>query len=282
MAADLQGWIGRSQDIADEMAAPIARRLAATLDQEGIDLRHGAPLPPHWIAVLFDDAQSQRTLGPDGHAATGEFLPPVDLPRRMLAGRRLTYHQAPRVGDALLRRSEITAIAPKEGRTGRLVFVTVRHTVTGPQGVVATEEQDIVYREAPTPGAAPAKAEAPNLPAADWSETFTPDPILLFRISALQFNGHRIHYDADYARAEEGYPALVVNGSVTTLKLIEAARKRAGRELRGYAARTARPLFCGRPVTMKGTTPDAAGKAICWAEDEDGALALRLDVEFAS
>lgn len=282
MTADFQGWIGRSKEIADEMAAPIARRLAATLDQEGVDLRHGAPLPPHWITVLFDDAAPQRMLGADGHAATGEFLPPVDLPRRMLAGRRQTYHLAPRVGDALVRRSEIAAIAPKEGRTGRLVFVTVRHTVTGPQGVVAVEEQDIVYREAPTPGAPPAKADAPHLPNADWSESFTPDPVLLFRISALQFNGHRIHYDADYARSEEGYPALVVNGSVTTLKLIEAARKRAGRELRAYAARTAKPLFCGRPVTLKGTSPDASGKAVCWAENEEGALAMRLDVEFAS
>lgn len=282
MTADFQGWIGRSKEVADEMAAPIARRLAATLDQEGVDLRHGAKLPPHWIAVLFDDAAPQRMLGADGHAATGEFLPPVDLPRRMLAGRRMTYERAPRVGDALVRRSEITAITPKEGRTGRLVFVTLRHTVTGPQGVVAVEEQDIVYREAPTPGAAPTKADAPNLPTAEWSETFTPDPVLLFRISALQFNGHRIHYDADYARGEEGYPALVVNGSVTTLKLIEAARQRAGRELRAYAARTAKPLFCGRPVTMKGTNPDTSGKAVCWAEDDGGALALRLDVEFAS
>lgn len=282
MTADWQSWIGRSKELADEMAAPIARRLAATLDQDGIDLRHGATLPPHWIAVLFDDAQPQRSLGPDGHAATGEFLPPVDLPRRMLAGRRLTYALAPCVGDALVRRSEIVSIAPKEGRTGRLVFVTVRHTITGPRGVVAVEEQDIVYREAPTPGAAAAKADAPNLPPADWSEVFTPDPVLLFRISALQFNGHRIHYDADYARGEEGYPALVVNGSVTTLKLIEAARKRAGRELRGYAARTAKPLFCGRPVTLKGTRPDGSGKAVCWAENEDGALAMRLDVEFAS
>jgi len=282
MAADWQGWIGRSKEVADEMAAPIARRLAATLDQEGVDLRHGTALPPHWIAVLFDDAAPQRMLGPDGHAATGEFLPPVDLPRRMLAGRRLVYHLAPRVGDALVQRSEIAAITPKEGRSGRLVFVTVRRTVTGPQGVVAVEEQDIVYREAPTPGAAPAKPDAPDLPAAAWSERFTPDPVLLFRISALQFNGHRIHYDADYARGEEGYPALVVNGSVTTLKLIEAARKRAGRELRAYAARTAKPLFCGRPVTLKGTHPDASGKAVCWAENEEGAMALRLDVEFAS
>lgn len=282
MTADWQGWIGRTREVADEMAAPIARRLAAALDQEGVDLRNGAALPPHWISVLFDDAQPQRTLGADGHAATGEFLPPVDLPRRMLAGRRVTFERSPRVGDALVRRSEITAIAPKEGRTGRLVFVTVRHTVTGPQGVVAVEEQDIVYREAPVPGAAPAKAEAPVLPAADWSETFVPDPVLLFRISALQFNGHRIHYDADYTRSVEGYPALVVNGSVTTLKLIEAARTRAGQELRSYAARTARPLFCGRRVTMKGTAPDAAGKAVLWAENDEGSLAMRLDVEFAS
>jgi len=282
MTTDWQGWIGRSRDLTDEMAAPLARRLAATLDQETIDLRRGAALPPHWIAVLFDDAQPQRKLGPDGHAAMGEFLPPIDLPRRMLAGRRVTYERAPRVGDELTRRSEIAAITPKDGRTGRLVFVTVRHTITGPQGVVAVEEQDLVFREAPVPGAAPANAEAPTLPNAGWEQEFRPDPVLLFRISALQFNGHRIHYDADYAREVEGYPALVVNGTVTTLALIEAARKRVGRELRSYAARTAKPLLCGRRAMLKGTSPDAAGKATLWAENDEGALAMRLDVEFAS
>jgi len=277
----LQDWIGRSREVEDEVAAPLMRRLAATLDLDPPDLRRGAPVPPHWIAVLFDDAQRQSALGADGHAATGEFLPPVSLPRRMLAGRRMRYERAPRIGDAVVRRSEIAAITPKEGRSGRLVFVTLRHTITGPEGVIAVEEQDLAYREAPKPDTAAAPAKAPALPDAAWQQEFLPDPVLLFRVSALQFNGHRIHYDADYARGAEGYPALVVNGTVTTLALIEAARRRAGRELRAYAARTAKPLFCGRRARLCGTGLDAAGGATLWAENEEGALAMRLDVEFA-
>lgn len=280
-AADWRDWVGRARDVTDEVSAPIMRRLAATLDQEGTDLRPGAAIPPHWIAVLFDDAAPQRGLGADGHAATGEFLPPIGLPRRMLAGRRMAYRQPPRIGEALTRRSEITSIVPKEGRSGPLVFVTLRHTITGPRGIVAIEDQDLVYRAAPKPGGAPAPPAAPDLPSPDWDEAFLPDPVLLFRISALQFNGHRIHYDADYAREAEHYPALVVNGTVTTFRLIEAARARVGRELRAYAARGAAPLFCGRPARLRGTHPDAAGRATLWAENEAGALAMRLDVEFA-
>ena len=282
----LDAWIGRAREVSDELAAATVRRLAATLDRPDTPLDRGAAVPPHWIAVLFDDAAPQNRLGPDGHPTKGEFLPPVPLPRRMLAGRRLRFGEAPRVGDAMTRRSEITAIVPKQGRSGRLIFVSLRHTVTGPRGVVAVEEQDIAYREAGREGIAAAPTGNPE-PAAsastDWAEPFEPDPVLLFRYSALTFNGHRIHYDADYARDAEGYPALVVNGGLTTLMLLEAAARRAeGRSLRGYAARTARPLFAGRGATLRGTLPGPDGRAALRAEDADGAIALRLDAEYAA
>lgn len=275
--AMLPDWIGRWRESEDELTRPAMRRLAAMLDREDVALAAGAAVPPHWTAVLFDDAAPQSRLGPDGHPLKGDFLPPVPLPRRMLGGRRLTYHAAPRIGDLLRRRSEITAITPKTGKSGRLVFVTVRHSVTGPEGLVSVEEQDIAYREAAAPGQKPAAEAAAPARAAAWTEGFAPDPVLLFRYSALAFNGHRIHYDADYARGEEGYPALVVNGGLTTLMLLEAAARRAdGRPLLRYAARTARPLFCGRAATLNG-----AGAAL-WAADADGALALTIEVEFAA
>ena len=283
----LAEWVGRSREVRDELTAPAVRRLAAMLDRADVALDHGAVVPAHWIAMLFDDAAPQGRLGPDGHPRKGEFLPPVPLPRRMLAGRRLEFLAPPRIGDAMARRSEITAITPKEGRSGRLVFVTLRHTVTGPRGVVAVEDQDIAYREAAArasdrPGAA--QATAAEGPRAAWEEPFTPDPVLLFRYSALTFNGHRIHYDADYARGAEGYPGLVVNGGLTTLMLLEAGARRAGgaAALRRYAARTARPLFAGQPARLHGTAPDAAGRALLWAEDPSGALALRNEAEYAA
>jgi 3-methylfumaryl-CoA hydratase len=283
MAEDLAAWVGRTREVRDEMTAPAARRLAAMLDRSAPDLSPGAAVPPHWMAILFDDAQPQSRLGADGHPEKGEFLPPVDLPRRMLAGRRLAFHAPLRIGDPLTRRSEIAAITPKTGRSGRLVFVTVRHTVTGAAGTVAVEEQDIAYREAPAPGAAAKPEEPAALPEAAWRAPFHPDPVLLFRYSALCFNGHRIHYDADYARDVEGYPALVVNGGLTILMLLEAALRAspAGVQLLAAEIRTIRPLFCGRPAHLAGTLPDEAGRRLLWAEDDGGALALRIDARIA-
>jgi 3-methylfumaryl-CoA hydratase len=273
---DLAGWIGRAREVADEMTAPAARRLCAMLDRDPPDLSAGAEVPAHWLAILFDDAQRQSLLGADGHPAKGEFLPPVDLPRRMLAGRRITYAGALRIGDALRRRSEITAITPKEGRSGRLCFVTVRHSITGPQGLVAVEEQDIAYREAATGESAPKPAPAP-LPEPAWRESLTPDTVLLFRYSALTFNGHRIHYDVDYARTEESYPGLVVNGGLSTMMLLDAALRHApGAHLRSADIRTLRPLICGRALALAGTAPDAQGQRLLWVEDETGAMALRI------
>ncbi len=279
---ELQGWVGRAREVADEMSAPAARRMAAMLDQAAPDLSAGAAVPPFWIAILFDDAQPQSRLGADGHPEKGEFLPPVPLPRRMLAGRRMTYLAPLRIGQQLTRRSEITAITPKEGRSGRLCFVTVLHTVTGPDGVVATEEQDIAYREAST-GTASAKPEAPApLPDAAWRLPFTPDPVLLFRYSALCFNGHRIHYDVDYARDAEGYAGLVVNGGLSTTMLLDAAMKQApGATLRAADIRTMRPVMCNRPAMLCGTAPDEQGNRTLWVEDETGAMALRIQARIS-
>ena len=278
MSGNLQSWVGRTRRVSDEMAAPLVRRMAALTDSEGVALAHGAAVPNHWLCLLFDDAAPQSALGPDGHPAKGDFLPPVPLPRRMLGGRRLTYSAAPRVGDALERETLIAAITPKVGRSGALIFVTLRHSITRDGTVIAVEEQDIAYLEAKRNAPEP-KAEKPApAPQAAWRDAFTPDPVMLFRYSALAFNGHRIHYDADYARDTEGYPALVVNGGVTTLFLLEAAlRRQPGAQVLQTSARTLKPLFCGRAATLCGTAPDAQGRSILWAEDETGATALRIE-----
>jgi 3-methylfumaryl-CoA hydratase len=276
MTGDLQSWVGRTRRVADEMATPLVRRMAALTDRADVALDRGAPVPNHWLSILFDDAAPQSALGPDGHPAKGDFLPPVPLPRRMLGGRRLTYHAAPRVGDALERETAIAAITPKVGRSGAMIFVMLRHTVTGPQGLVAVEEQDIAYLEAKRN--APAPPEKPvAVPTAEWRDAWTPDPVMLFRFSALAFNGHRIHYDADYARDVEGYPALVVNGSVSTLFLFEALlRRHPGAQVRSYEARTMQPVFCDRPAFLCGEAPDAEGQRTLWVEKEDGAMAIRI------
>ncbi|CAH0157530.1 MaoC family dehydratase N-terminal domain-containing protein [Roseomonas sp. CECT 9278] len=278
MSGNLQSWVGRTRRVADEMATPLVRRMAALTDRAGLDLARGAEVPNHWLCLLFDDAAPQAALGPDGHPTTGDFLPPVPLPRRMLGGRRLTYTTPPRIGDALDRETMIAAITPKVGRSGALIFVTLRHSITRGNEVIAVEEQDIAYLEAKRNAPEPKGEKPAPAPIAAWRDAFAPDPVMLFRYSALQFNGHRIHYDADYARDGEGYPALVVNGGVTTLFLLEAAlRRQPGAQVLSTASRTMNPLFCGRSATLCGTAPDAQGRSILWAEDDTGAMALRIE-----
>jgi 3-methylfumaryl-CoA hydratase len=276
----LRDWIGREEETHDEVTAPAVRRFAALLDLSPDDYRRGTTIPGPWYVVLFGPEARQSALGPDGHPAKGQFLPPVPLPRRMFAGRRVWFHAPLAIGDEVSRVSRIQAITPKQGRSGAMCFVTVRHEMTGPRGLAVVEEQDLVYREAAP--AAPEKREAappPQLPPPDWTTAVTPDPTMVFRYSAITFNAHRIHYDAGYAREKEGYPDLVVNGGLTTSLLWELARSRTGREIESSASRNVKALFVGRPVTLSGRAD--GGQVRVWALDADGALALDAELEMS-
>ncbi len=276
--AALQGWIGREEIAEDEASLVLLRRLAALLDQDPATLRRGAPMPEGWHVALFGPLARQSGLGPDGHAALGEFLPPVPLPRRMFAGRRTWFNAPIAIGAQVRRVSRIAAITPKTGRSGRMIFVTVRHGIESDGRECVVEEQDLVYREAATPGAAAAEAPPPVLPADAVREGFTPDTMLLFRYSAVTNNGHRIHYDADYARGTEGYPALVVNGGITTTKLSELAKRHLPGPLRQVTTRAGRPLFVGRAATMA-CHVEAPGRTRLWALDDTGRLAFECVAE---
>jgi 3-methylfumaryl-CoA hydratase len=213
---DFSSWTGRSEARECEAAPAPAIALAATPDREDFDAQHRGQiplLPPLWHWLYFLPTAATRDLDEDGHPRRGGFLPPVPLPRRMWAGGRLEFHRPLRMGDALRRISRITDISSKQGRSGALVFVTVRHEVSGPDGLAITEEQDIVYRDAVRPAHASAATASPARSAtaaaatpdcATFSREVRSDPVLLFRYSALTFNSHRIHYDRDYATKAEG------------------------------------------------------------------------------
>jgi 3-methylfumaryl-CoA hydratase len=277
----LEEWIGRQEQAHDEVTLPAVRRLAALLDLPPDDYRRGQLIPGGWYVVLFGGEARQSTLGPDGHPAKGQFLPPVPLPRRMFAGRRVWFHAPLRIGDEVSRVSRIQSIAPKQGRSGAMCFVTVRHEIASPRGLAVVEEQDLVYREsspaAPT-GIGASPAQQPDTPA--WTRTLTPDPTMVFRYSAITFNAHRIHYDAAYTREKEGYPDLVVNGGLTTSLLWEFAAARSGRSIKASSSRNLRALFVDRPLTLCGRML-ADGKARAWALDADGALAIDAELELA-
>jgi 3-methylfumaryl-CoA hydratase len=273
---NLQEWIGKSETVSDIATATPYAALAATLDRTPERPSPGTPLPALWHWLYFLPLHRQSEIGPDGHAKRGGFLPPVPLPRRMWAGSQFEFHRPLRVGDHLTRVSTIHDVTEKSGRTGTLVFVKVRHEIhRGEEPDIAlTEFHDIVYREAPKPDDVlpPPKAAPLN---ATWEKQWVPDDVLLFRYSALTFNGHRIHYDRRYVTEVEGYPGLIVHGPMIATLLLDLLRhKLPDVELARYEFRAVRPVFdinrffvCGEPQ------PD--GKTFrLWARDHEGWLTM--------
>lgn len=276
---NLGDWIGTTESRADVITAwPIAA-LNAALDYEAAEPAPGDAVPPGWHWLYFLEAKRAGELGHDGHPRRGGFLPPVALPRRMWAGGRIEFRQPLRIGDRARRDSTIVNAEHKQGRTGDLVFVTVRHEVKVEDTVAVSEEHDIVYREAAQPGDKPV-AGKPAPAGAAWQRALTGDPVLLFRYSALTFNGHRIHYDLDYVRQEEHYPGLIVHGPLQTTLLLELCRRHAGRPVRKLEYRALHPVFHTERFTVNGN-PAADGKtAELWTANAAGLIAMAGTAHF--
>jgi 3-methylfumaryl-CoA hydratase len=270
----LRNWIGRTEQRDDLITAAPLAGLIATLDRADDPWPAiGTALPPlaHWLYFL--PQAPQREIGADGHARRGGFLPPVPLPRRMWAGGRLRFDQSIHVGEAVTRRSTITMVDAKQGRSGALVFVTVAHEISHARGIAVREEHDIVYRDNPQPGTA---AAAPPLGRTDedFGRTITPDPVLLFRYSALTFNGHRIHYDRAYVTQVEGYPGLVVHGPlIATLLLDLTRREMPNAAITQFDFKAASPLFDIDSFAVCGKR-EANGNVALWARNHLGQLAM--------
>jgi 3-methylfumaryl-CoA hydratase len=276
----LREWVGRTHAVEDFAAPFPVRALIATFDENDPDPRIGDPLPPLWHWLYFLDTAAQSKLGPDGHAESrgsdprfGDFLPPVPLPRRMWAGSRFVFDGEPlRVGDTIRRASKIKSVEPKTGSTGSMVFVTVEHTVSGARGTSFVEEHDIVYREATKPGETQ-RTPKPAPPDATWTRKIMADPVLLFRFSALTFNGHRIHYDQPYVTGTEGYPGLIVHGPLMGLLQIELARRsNPGRTSASFEFRALSPVYAGTAFSVQARR-DADGSVATWIADVNGGLA---------
>lgn len=290
----LRQWIGRYETLTDTLHAGPANLLAMTLDHAPAleeALGAGDALPPLWHWIYFLQSAPLGALGRDGHPAKGGFLPPVALPRRMWAGGRFGFSADLHVGESVQKKSVIKDVQLKQGRSGALCFVTVRHEVCETDKPAAFwEEHDIVYREDPSPDASPPKTTSKATSKAvgqtalvgnDWehTETVTPSEVLLFRYSALTFNGHRIHYDRDYARTVEGHDGLVVHGPlIATLLMGLAQRLKDGARPIRFEFRAASPLFDTAPFTLHARQDgDAVTLA---AATPQGRLAMQATARF--
>ena len=276
---DLRQWIGRTASARDVITATPYAALAATLDRPATLPKEGTPLPALWHWLYFLPLYRQSDVGPDGHAERGGFLPPVPLPRRMWAGSQIEFSRPLRVGDAVARRSTIVDVTKKSGRSGPLVFVKVRHEIRRADEALPAliEFHDLVYRDAPAANAPPPPPTfAPKT--SPWRREITPDPVLLFRYSALTFNGHRIHYDRRYVNEVEGYPGLIVHGPlIATLLLDLLRREMPDSDVSSFQFKAIRPLFDLEPFSVCGSPGD--GKTVqLWARDHGGRLTMDATV----
>jgi len=278
---NLQDWVGRSETVHDIITATPCAALAATLDHPPERPVTGSALPPLWHWLYFLPLHRQSEIGPDGHARRGGFVPPVPLPRRMWAGSQFRFHSPIRVGDAVQRVSTIDSVSEKTGRTGPLVFVKVRHQVFCNDSAqpALTEFHDIVYREPARPGEVAPPPQAAERESA-WHRTIVPDDVLLFRYSALTFNGHRIHYDRRYVTEVEGYPGLIVHGPlIATLLMDLLRRERPDATVSRFEFRAVRPTFDLHSFSVHGE-PAADGRSVhLWAQDHEGWLTMDATAE---
>ncbi len=295
---DITAWIGRSETLHDTIGPTPVVALTATLDHPATPVETGTPLPPLWHWLYFLPMHRQSEIGPDGHAKRGGFLPPVPLPRRMWAGSQLEFRAPVRVGDRVSRTSTIDNVTTKEGRTGTLVFVKVRHELrcNGAADPAIVEFHDIVYRGAKQPGDVdPPPQKAPVVetrevsgsgspgpetrplggqrPQEAWGREIVPDDVLLFRYSALTFNGHRIHYDRKYVTEVEGYPGLVVHGPLIATLLMDLLRREAPEaDVASFRFKAVRPTFDGPAIRVNGQRN--GNEAKLWAQDHEGWLTM--------
>ena len=280
---DLKAHVGRRESAIDTVTAAPANLLRLTFGRDEPEFQPGDVLPSGWQCLYFLPRFTPDALRLDGSPRDTGVVPPMPLPRRMFAGERFRFHRSIRIGDSVRRETELTDISVKSGSTGTLVFATVVQRIFTPEGLAIEEERRTVFREEVKAGErnqAPRRETAPgDVP---WRRSITPDPVLLFRFSALTFNSHRIHYDRPWAMEREGYPALVVHGPLTSTLLINFAGDHTkGRAVVSYETQARAPLFDTAPFELRGRPAADGHAAELWAVTPEGTVAMSARAELA-
>ena len=271
----IKAQLGRKIVDHDEATATPLRGMVVTFDRDEKPPVKGEPIAPGWHLAYFPAESRLSTLGQDGLPVTGGILPEMPLPRRMYAGATLTFHAPILVGDALRRETEFSDVQLREGGTGTLIIATQTRRIYTPRGLALTEDAVSVFREAVAPGASSGipKTEPPSAGMA-WTKTWTPDPVSLFRYSALTFNPHRIHYDRPYATGVEGFPGLVVHGPFSQQCLLDLLRDNVSRPVARFEMRARAPLFDVAPFIMTGLMVNE-NEAELFAVGPSGGIAMQ-------
>ena len=272
----LQYWVNQRESRIEVIGENRARKFAATIGLDWVP-RSGDKLPLPWHWLYFQPETSAGRTGHDGHEVKdGAFLPPVPLPRRMwAAGDVEVVDELLVIGETVQKDSIVTEISLKQGKSGPLVFVEINHRYVRKDTIALQESQTIVYRDSAGAAESHKKAVSPEEPAADWSANLIPDPVLLFRYSALTFNSHRIHYDRHYAKTNEGYEDLVVQGPLTVSLLLNRFREeQPDADVNQFSFRGISPLFVNNVMNLCGNTNES--RANLWANNHNGQRAMEV------
>ncbi|WP_111719031.1 acyl-CoA dehydrogenase [Homoserinimonas sp. OAct 916] len=273
-------WTPTEEYREDAIAEAAAGNLHDLLDRPGTAPITGQPLPILWHWLAFTPRARQSEISPDGHPVTGRFLPPAAGRRRMYAGGTVSVSGNVAIGAPLQRRSLVTDVTEKSGRSGDLLFVTVEHEIASEGGSIS-DRNDIVYRDA-TGSARMAESTQVDTDWT-WGRSVVIDPVVLFRMSALTYNAHRIHYDRDYARGVEGYPGLVVHGPLQALLLADLAdRTYPDRQVASFTFRSTAPAFDENPLELRGRMDEETGMLDLAVFTRGGVQSMRASAVLAT
>ncbi len=277
-----KSYIGKNETATDVVTASAMIKFAATLGLEDPPLEKGAAIPPGWYGGFFPASHRPAQMRTDGQASGGGITPPIPLPRRRIGGTRVAFHEPLRIGDDIIRKTEIADIQIDDGSNGAMVTVVERNSISNSRGLAVVEERDMVMLSEARAEATP--ATTPTLPGeAKWRQVVEPNPPLLFRFSAIRFNSHRIHYDRDYVTKVEKLPGLVVQSSLISQLLMEMCRRELpARRLSAFEFQNLRSIYdSGGKFTLAGAPSSDGRQASLWALDADGRLAMLAAAKFA-
>jgi len=272
----LKEWEGKQETAQDDITLFPARALAAALDRDW-EPKKGESLPAFWDWMYFLPTPKAKDTGKDGHPDKGGFLPPVPLPRRMWAAGDYELIAPLEIGKSATRVSTIESVELKQGASGTLVFVNVRHDTYQNDQKCISQVQNIVYREQVSgPSQLPPGKPSPN--DAQFQQDVLITPVLLFRYSALTYNGHRIHYDRDYTRNEEFYPDLIVHGPLLVTLLLNLQHSvLPERTIRHFSFRAMRPTFDRETFSIAGKLD---GDLLnLWSADHEAYQCMQIKAE---